>query len=85
MNTYAKDQEFWINYDFGGKFVYYVYRVYNLRKRHETLLNYVVMIQFDNECEIIEIGLEIEVEMKVMALCRQVELVVPYCVSSVCC
>ena len=58
-----------MSYDFGGKFVYYVYRVYNLRKRYETLLNYVVMIQFDNECEIIEIGLEIEVEMKVMTLC----------------
>ena len=41
------------------------------------LLNYVVMIQINDECETLGIGLEIEAELKVMALCRQVELVMP--------
>ena len=85
MNMYAKDQKFWMNYDFGGKFVYYVYRMNILWKCYEMLLNYVVVIQIDNECEIVELSLKVKVKVKVMALCRQVELVVPYCVSSVCC
>ena len=68
MNMYAKDQKFRTSQDFGGKFVYYVYRVYNLRKPYEMLLNYVVVIQIVNECEIIDISLKVWVGEKVMAI-----------------
>ena len=55
-----------MNYAFGGKFVYYVYHVYYLRKRYEMLLNYMAMILVNDEHENVGLGLKIEVGMKPM-------------------
>ena len=71
MNMYAEDWKFWMNYAFGGKFVYYVYHVYNLRKRYEMLLHYMVMILVNDEHENVGLGLKIWSRNEADVLCRQ--------------